>query len=297
MHTRQLSYPELVDGQVARLKTRSLRAIEEETIAKRLVWCDSHLPARNTSAASTAPSPRAAFEALFFQYMGLDPRDIPVLHEDENEITWSSLNPCPTLEACQQLRLDTRAVCRGAYEKSTQAFLSRLDPQLRFIRDYREIRPYSHHCLERIVRVPFEERMQLAIQEAKRSRQEGNKGYGAVAVLGERILAQVHDTAITDRDPSQHAEMRALRQAAQLLGDGNLSGVVLFSSCEPCPMCASMAVWSNVSTIVYGASIALTAARGKSRILVSAEQIIQNSPVRIELIPRVLQNECMALYE
>jgi hypothetical protein len=50
-------------------------------------------------------------------------------------------------------------------------------------------------------------------------------------------------------------------------------------------------------TIVYGASIALTAARGKSRILVSVEQIIQNSPVRIELIPGVLQNECMALYE
>jgi tRNA(Arg) A34 adenosine deaminase TadA len=297
MHTRQLSYPELVDGQVARLKTRSLRAIEEETIAKRLAWCDLHLPARNTSTASTAPSPRAAFEALFFQYMGLDPKDIPVLHEDENEIAWSSLNPCPTLEACQQLGLDTRAVCPGAYEKSTQAFLSRIDSQLRFIRVYREIRPYSHYCLERIVRVPFEERMQLAIQEAKLSRQEGNKGYGAVAVLGERILAQAHDTAITDRDPSQHAEMRALRQAAQLLGNGNLSGVVLFSSCEPCPMCASMAVWSNISTIVYGASIALTAVRGKSRILVSAEQIIQNSPVRIELIPGVLQNECMARYE
>jgi tRNA(Arg) A34 adenosine deaminase TadA len=139
--------------------------------------------------------------------------------------------------------------------------------------------------------------MQLAIKEAKLSRQEGNKGYGAVAVLGERILAQVHDTAITDRDPSQHAEMRALQQAAQLLGDGNLSGVVLFSSCEPCPMCASMAVWSNISAIVYGATIALTAARGKSRIMVPVEQIVQSSPVRIELIPGVLQNECMKLYE
>ncbi len=291
------AFQKQITAQVDRLKTKSLRVIEEETITKRIAWCDSHLPTHSAPTAGASPSPRDAFETLFFQYMGLDSKDIPVLHEDTNEITWSSQNPCPTLEACRQLGLDTRAVCRGAYEKSTQAFISRLDPQLRFLRDYSEIRPYAHHCLERIVRVPFEERMRLAIQEAKLSRREGNKGYGAVAVLGDRILSQGHDTAVTEKDPSMHAEMKVLRQAAQVLGDGNLSGVVLMSTCEPCPMCASMAVWSNVSAMVFGATIALTAARGKSRIMVSAEQIVKNSPVRVELYPGILQAECLKLYD
>jgi tRNA(Arg) A34 adenosine deaminase TadA len=58
-----------------------------------------------------------------------------------------------------------------------------------------------------------------------------------------------------------------------------------------------MAVWSNVSAMVFGATIELTAARGKSRIMVSAEQIGQNSPVRVELYPGILQAECLKLYE
>ncbi len=167
MLSKRSSFQEQITAQVDRLKTKSLRVIEEETITKRIAWCDRHLSMGSTPAASASPSPRDAFEALFFQYMGLDPKDIPVLHEDANEITWSSQNPCSTLEACKQLGLDTRIVCRGAYEKSTQAFISRLDPQLRFLRHYREIRPYAHHCLERIVRVPFEKRMRLAIEEAE----------------------------------------------------------------------------------------------------------------------------------
>jgi tRNA(Arg) A34 adenosine deaminase TadA len=286
----QPSFAVLVDEQIRRLQEKSLRTIEADTIAKRATWCRGHL------GAITAPTPRMAFETLFFRYMGLHPEDLPVVSEDAHQITWSSQNPCPTLEACQRLGLDTRKVCRKAYEKSTQAFLSCIDPQLRFLRNYDEIRPYSSHCEEQIVRISFEDLMQRACVEANVSLRTGNKGYGAIAVLGDRVLCQTHDTAITERDPSLHAEMKALREAARVLGTDNLSGVVLASTCEPCPMCTAMAVWSNVSTIVYGASIAETAAQGKSRILVTAEQIIRNAPVQIEIIPDVLRDECLKLY-
>jgi tRNA(adenine34) deaminase len=164
------------------------------------------------------------------------------------------------------------------------------------IRDYTQIRPLSDHCLERVVRVSFKDQMRLAIEEARQSRREGNKGYGAVAVLGERLLAQGHDTAIREKDPSLHAEMNVLRQAARVLGSGNLSGVVLFSTCEPCPMCASLAVWANISAIVFGASTAETAARGKLRILVPAQEIVSKSSVTIEVISGVLHQECLDLY-
>lgn len=283
------AFDDLVKQQIQRLSTKTLRTIETETIAKRNAWWDT----REHAAPEKPHTPRDAYEALFFDYMGLDPDDLPVVYEDRNEIVWTSCNACPTLDACAALGLDTRTVCRGAYEKSTQAFVSRMDPQLRFLRSYTDIRPQSGHCLERIVRVPFERTMRLAMKSAQKSRGEGNGGYGAVVVLGNTLLGFEHDTAKTD--PSQHAEMKALRAAAQRC-DGNLSGAVLFSTCEPCPMCAAMAVWSNVSAIVFGASIAETAAQGRSRITVPAHHILDNAPCRIELFPGVLGEECLALY-
>jgi len=282
-----------VDKQIERLKRSSWREIESEVTQKRIAWVR-----QNPRAAGKPdhPSPRQAFEALFFEYMGLPAKDLPVLSETDTEIVWRSLNPCPTLEACQRLGLDTRQVCRGAYEKSTQAFLSQLDPQLRFLRSYAEIRPYAEHCKESIIRVDFEDNMRLAIAEARVSRQEGNKGYGAVVVRGHEFFGKAHDTAITEHDPSRHAEVNAIRQAVQALGESNLSGAILFSTCEPCPMCSSLAVWANLTTIVYGVSIEETARMGKSRIRVSTKEIIEHGPVMIEVIGDVLREESRALY-
>jgi len=240
--------------------------------------------------------PRIAFDLLFFDYMGLAKADLSVVVETDTEIAWSSRNPCPTLEACKRLGLDTRTVCRRAYEKPTQAFLSALDPELRFVRDYREIRPHASACAERIVRADFTAMMRLAVAEARQSREEGNKGYGAVVARGDRVLAQAHDTAVTRRDPSRHAEVNAIRQAVRAVGESDLCGAVLFSTCEPCPMCASLAVWANLTTVVYGASIAATAALGKVRILVPAAEIIARGPAMIEMVPGVLVEECLALY-
>ena len=68
--------------------------------------------------------------------MGLDPRDVPVVYEDERTIIWRSTNFCPTLEACRRLELDTRIVCRAATEGVVQALIACLDPRLRFSRNY-----------------------------------------------------------------------------------------------------------------------------------------------------------------
>jgi guanine deaminase len=271
-----------------------LGQLEREVAAKRCAWLERELPRLGDRLAS--PPPRLAFELLFLDYMGLARRDLRILTDTPTEITWSSENPCPTLEACGRLGLDTRVVCRRVYEKSTQAFLSKLDPALRFVRDYTAIRPQAQGCRERIIRVDFPAMMRLAIEEARRSRQEGNKGYGAVISLGDRVLAQAHDTAVTTRDPSLHAEVNAIRAAVRATGDADLCGAILFSTCEPCPMCAALAVWSNVTTIVFGASIEETAARGKTRILVPARDIIARGPAMIEVVPGILASECLALY-
>lgn len=282
-----------VNQQVKRLRKDEYQTIESEVASKRIAWFKRNYQDRSNC---NPPSPRTAYELLFFEYMGLSEEEVPVLSDTETKIVWSSINKCPTLEACLKLGLDTRRVCRAAYEKSTQALVSQLDPQLRFHRSYQEIRPYSHHCKEMIIRLDFEQMMKLAIEEARISKMNGNKGYGAVVVLGEQILGKAHDTAITEKDPSLHAEVNAIRQAVRTLGDTNLGGAVLFSTCEPCPMCSSLAVWANLTTIVYGISIEETARLGKSRIRVSSNEIVDQSPVMVEVIGNVLKDECKSLY-
>jgi tRNA(adenine34) deaminase len=281
-----------VRRQIERLEMCSFQAIEREVAEKRIAWYGQN----HHDTGHSCPFPRRAFELLFFDYMGLSEDEMPIVLETETEIVWLSLNKCPTLDACKALGLDTRQVCREVYEKSTQALVSQLDPQLRFLRSYEEIRPYSDHCKEMIVRVNFEGMMAIAVEEAQASRQEGNKGYGAVVAIGNRIIGKAHDTATTGRDPSLHAEVNAIRQAVHILGDTNLSGAILFSTCEPCPMCSSLAVWANLTTIVYGISIQETAQLGKSRILVSSKEIAERSPVMLEVIGAILKDECKSLY-
>jgi tRNA(adenine34) deaminase len=262
-----------VRRQIERLQRCSYQAIEAEVAQKRIAWFRQH---DQIAARYDHPTPRQAFDLLFFGYLGLSPDELPIVSETETEIIWQSANPCPTLDAVKALGLDTRYVCRAIYEKSTQAFVSLLDPQLRFLRSYEEIRPYAGYCREMIVRVDFEAMMRLALEEAKASRREGNQGCGAVIVLGRRMLARAHDTAVTQRDPSLHAEVNAVRQAVRVLGDDNLSGAILFSTCEPCPTCSSVAVRANLTTIVYGVSLEETARLGTTRIRLSATDIFAN---------------------
>ncbi len=279
--------------QVEKLQTASLHEIELMVASKRAMWVEGV----RGRFGRQPPTPRQAYELFFEEYLGLDLDTVPVALESDDRIVWRSVNPCPTLEACIQLRMDTQKVCRKAYDKSTQAFFSALDPELRFHRSYHKIRPVEPFCEEWIVRVDFESWMQVAIAEAKQSRATGNKGYGAVVAFDGRIIAQAHDTASGEGDPSLHAEVNAIRQACRILGDSDLSGAVLISTCEPCPMCSSLVVWANLTTIVFGASIEETRALGKSRIAISAREIIEKSPALVEVLEGVLRDECLSLYE
>jgi tRNA(adenine34) deaminase len=95
--------------------------------------------------------PRQAYTLALLIYMGLDPHTVPVVYEDDRTIIWRSSNFCPTLEACRRLGLDTRIVCRAATEAAVQALIERLDPRLRFSRNYAAgLRPYADACEEQI---------------------------------------------------------------------------------------------------------------------------------------------------
>jgi|WetSurMetagenome_2_1015567.scaffolds.fasta_scaffold11861_4 tRNA(Arg) A34 adenosine deaminase TadA len=275
------------------------RALEHEVIRKRLAWLDEHgYDARTVYDPGRPPIlPRRAFELLFADYMGVDLGRLPIEEESGDRITWLSLNPCSRLDACVKLGLDTRTVCRAVYEKPVQFFLSRLDPSLRFVRDYEQIRPHAPHCRESIVRVDLQDLMRQALEEARLSRAAGGgRGYGAVLVMGDKVIARAHDSTGAECDPSRHGELKAISEAARRLGTLDLSGALLVSTCEPCPMCAGLAVWANVTTVVYGSSIEDTAAMGRTRIMVGMREIAERSPYSLEVLGGVLTEDCDRLY-
>lgn len=107
-----------------------------------------------------------------------------------------------------------------------------------------------------------ERHLQLAIDEATKSILEGGGPFGAVLVTKGGNIYVGTDQVLTLNDPTAHAEIQVIRAAAQGEQNYNLSGSVLYSSCEPCPMCLTGALWARVPRIVYAATSQQAAAAG-----------------------------------
>jgi tRNA(adenine34) deaminase len=96
--------------------------------------------------------------------------------------------------------------------------------------------------------------MQQALAEARESAASGEVPIGAVLVHEGRILAHAGNRTIRDCDPTAHAEIVALREAARIIGNYRLADTTLYVSIEPCSMCAGAMIQARVSRLVYGAA-------------------------------------------
>lgn len=96
--------------------------------------------------------------------------------------------------------------------------------------------------------------MQAALAEAERAAAEGEVPVGAIVVCRDQIIAAAHNQRETLHDPTAHAEMIAITQAAESLGAWRLEGCTLYVTLEPCPMCAGAIVQARVPRVVYGAT-------------------------------------------
>ncbi len=84
----------------------------------------------------------------------------------------------------------------------------------------------------------------------------GDQGYGAVVVRDGLIVGQAWSRVILDRDPTGHAEMAAIRDAAARLNSRSLGGAILYSSSRPCPMCEAAAYWAGIAEMIHGEAAA-----------------------------------------
>lgn len=96
--------------------------------------------------------------------------------------------------------------------------------------------------------------MQEALKEAQKAKAKDEVPIGAVVVCDGQIIARAHNLIENLNDPTAHAEMQAITAATAYLGGKYLNQCTLYVTLEPCPMCAGALYWSQIGSLVYGAS-------------------------------------------
>lgn len=135
------------------------------------------------------------------------------------------------------------------------------------------------------------ELMELALAEARKATEHGDVPIGAVVVMDGRVVAQAHNERELLGDPTAHAEVLAIRRAAETIGSSRLDGATLISTLEPCPMCAGAALLARIGRVVFGAEDPKAGSTGSLYNLGSDPRLNHEFEVR----GRVRAEECGAL--
>jgi tRNA(adenine34) deaminase len=135
---------------------------------------------------------------------------------------------------------------------------------------------------------PHERFMALALEEARAAAAEDEVPVGAVVVAGGRVIASAHNQREQLADPTAHAEMIALTQAAAALASWRLEGCSLYVTLEPCPMCAGAILQARVPFVVWGA------ADPKAGAVASLYRLFDDPRLnhRVDHVGHVLADEC-----
>lgn len=139
--------------------------------------------------------------------------------------------------------------------------------------------------------------MRLAIAKAREGIGAGQTPFGACIVRGDEAVALAHNVVLRTTDITAHAEITAIREACRALGTIDLRRCVIYSTCEPCPMCFAACHWANVDRIVYGAAIADAAAAGFRELSIPNTEMKRIGGSRVEIVPGVLRDDAARLFE
>ncbi|MFO0793268.1 MAG: nucleoside deaminase [Candidatus Brocadiaceae bacterium] len=138
--------------------------------------------------------------------------------------------------------------------------------------------------------------MRLAINKAKEGIKQGQTPFGACITKNREVVTCVHNRVWEDTDITGHAEICAIRDACRKLNVVDLTGCVIYSTCEPCPMCFSACHWAKISKIVYGARIEDAKKLGFSELTISNDTMKKSGNSPIEIVGDVLRDENMELF-
>lgn len=135
--------------------------------------------------------------------------------------------------------------------------------------------------------------MGLALAEARLAADLGEVPVGAIVVIGDEVVGAGFNQPITSTDPTAHAEIVALRAAAQAVGNYRLTGATLCVTVEPCLMCVGAMIHARIGTLVYGAD------EPKGGAIVSAMRAHETLGLnhRLQVVSGILADDCRALLQ
>lgn len=119
---------------------------------------------------------------------------------------------------------------------------------------------------------PFLQHMKAAIEIAEKH----ETPFGAVLAMGDQLFVAAANETGKLHDPTAHAEVMAIRKLGEHLKKTDLSGFTLYTTCEPCPMCMSAAIWAKIDTVFYGCGIPQIE-KYMNQIGIRANEIAENS--------------------
>jgi len=130
--------------------------------------------------------------------------------------------------------------------------------------------------------------MRAALEQAARARDIGEVPVGAVVVIDDRIVGAGHNQPIASHDPTAHAEIVAMREAARAIGNYRLTGASLYVTVEPCLMCVGAMVHARVAELVFGTP------EPKAGAIESTQRAHEHSALnhRLRVVSGVLASEC-----
>jgi tRNA(adenine34) deaminase len=138
----------------------------------------------------------------------------------------------------------------------------------------------------------YELYMGEALAEARSAVARGEKPHAAVAVLDEAMVARGHDRVVETDDPTAHAVVVALREAARRVGPARLRDVTIFSTIEPCPMCVGALLESDVEALVFAAPNTVDGAAG-TRIQLADDPALDR---RLKVVSGIRRDEAEEMY-
>jgi guanine deaminase len=146
---------------------------------------------------------------------------------------------------------------------------------------------------------PIPERgpMERAIREARKNLRSLEGGpFGACIVRDGEVLAVARNTVLRN-DATAHAEVNAIRKACRKLRTHDLTGAVIYSTTEPCPMCFSAVHWARIGAIVYGTNIRDARRTGFHELEISNRRLKALGRSPIVIVPDFMRRDCLALFE
>jgi len=139
--------------------------------------------------------------------------------------------------------------------------------------------------------------MKAAVAKTKEGIKKGQTPFGACIVKDGKIVSCAHNTVWKDTDITAHAEVNAIRQACKKLKTVNLENCVIYSTCEPCPMCFSAIHWAKIDKIIYGATIPDAKKSGFSELKICNADMKELGCSPVKILGGFMREEALGLFE